>query len=253
MAHRLHYNNVIDATGVTFTESSEQTDLPSSNVATDLPSQVWRTGTSTALETLVIDLGSASTVTSCIIHNHTLTAGDSLIKIQGNATDSWGSPSVDETLTYAATTLYKVFTGGAYRYWRFTFTKASAGVTRDIGRIFLGAYVAPSKEPNRNGYKRKTVDRSLEQRTLGGQTYTWRRDSYRAPSLDFSSLDATQAAQLDALEAAVGTHKPWFFYLSGIHDTPIYCKLGSLFDPKVSGGVDGAYRWDYTLSLEEQI
>lgn len=253
MSVRLHYTNLIDATGVVFSETSEQTDLPSSNVANAHRSQVWRTGTSVALEAVVFDLLSAKAVTSVCVLDHTLLAGDSLIKIQGNATDSWGAPSYSNTLAWSADAIYAVFASQSYRYWRLTFTKASSGVTRDVGRIFLGVYTTLDRDPDFEGYEVETVDLSNTRRALGGQSYTWARDSYVSERYTFSKIAAAMKTQVEALTAAVGTHTPFFLYYDGAHTVPQYVKLSRLPKFPNAGGVAAALIWNTQIQTDEEL
>src|SRR3990172_264300 len=97
---RILYRNLIDASDVTIAASSEGSDLPAVNVAHPFRSRVWRTGTSIANEWIKFDLGSAMAVQAVILLDHTLTGADSLIRLQGNATDAWDAPAVEESLEY---------------------------------------------------------------------------------------------------------------------------------------------------------
>jgi hypothetical protein len=97
------------------------------------------------------------------------------------------------------------------------------------------------------------VDRSVTSRTLGGQTYTWQRDPYDRITVEFRDVTDAQKTETQTLADYVGTHTPWFFYMEGIHDTPVYVKFAELPRYQNSGGVSGAYYWDTELLLEEQI
>src|SRR5688572_1286488 len=121
---RFFYDNLIDYAATVITASSQNSAFPANNVANQLREKNWRTGTSTALESVTFDLGSAKSVTSCIVLDHDLTASDTLIKIQGHTSDSWGAPTIDETLTHSSGVISKTFAGASLRYWRFTFTKS---------------------------------------------------------------------------------------------------------------------------------
>jgi hypothetical protein len=256
MSTRLHYTNRIDASGVTISATSEQTDLPASNVANAQRTRVWRTGTSTATERIVFDFGSAVSITSVVLLDHTLTSGDAAagdIKVKFNTSDSWASPAASETLTYAADTIYKVFNSQSYRYAAVEFVKASAGVTRDIGRIYLGTYVTFDRDPDRGSLVEEPVDLSSSQMMAGGQTYTWARDTYRDVGMTFTLIDATEKGQIATLADAVGTHTPFFFYLTGIYDTPLYVRLKSRPRFPVTGGAEGGYLYDSDLKLIEQL
>jgi hypothetical protein len=255
---RIWYNNLIDLSGVTITASSyASASLTGQNVTHDHKSKVWRTGTSTAAETLTFDLGSAKAVTSIIVFNHTLTASDSLIKIQGNASDSWGAPSINQALTHA-TTINQTFASGTYRYWRFIFTKSAAGESRDIGRIFLGTY-EDIDDPDFDGLSPDPVDRTTKQRSIGGQVYSNVRSNYREVNVDFSGITTTQSGTVKTLSEYLGTGKSWFFQplTSGTGEVAeiYYVKFKRLPQREGDGvhGSDGLPAWKFSFEIEEEL
>ncbi|MEW6304696.1 MAG: hypothetical protein AB1705_14570 [Verrucomicrobiota bacterium] len=256
---RFFYDNLIDASGVVVTTSSEQSDLPAANVTHEHKAKVWRTGSSVALEYVVFDLGSAQSVTSCIIFNHTLLNTDTLIKIQGNSSDSWASPAVDETLTWSSGAIFKVFAGGSYRYWRFTFTKASAGVTRDIGRIFLGTYYTTTEQPDDDGLDIRPDDLSVTTVSRGGQEWTDARPQYRAFHVSFSAINSTQTDNFKTISDAVGEHTPFFVVIDETASTSLptgemlYVKFKKAVGRKVNSHDGSEYKWDVKMELKEQL
>ena len=251
---RIFYNNLIDADAVAISETSEVSTLPSSNVTDELRGKVWRTGTSTALEAVIFDLGSAQAVTSCIILDHTLTSGDSLIRIQGHTSDSWGSPSFSQTFTYAADILSAVFSTQTYRYWRFTFTKSAAGESRDIGRIFLGPYYETEEAPDYDGLDITEDDLSRKQVSLGGQEYTEQLERWRMVRCQFTHISQTMKDNLTTYARAVGQATSHFIQAasSSPFDTIYYVKLRNA--PKFGvKAMDSSAVWDTTLDYKEQL
>ena len=211
MSVRFLYNNLVDASTTVITSTGETTDLPDDNVQHPLRTKVWRTATSVALETITFDLGTAQSVQSFVALDHTLTSGDSLIKIQGHASDSWGAPTVNVTLAYNADTIAYYWTAAqSYRWWRFTFTKSASGETRDVGRIFLGGYYEATKNISFDGFQITPVDLSHTARSLGGQTYSDARSIYHEISANFDYVTNTQLEQFKTIAEAVGTHTPFF-------------------------------------------
>lgn len=251
---RLFYTNRIDATGVVITATSEVTTLPASNVVHEFREKVWRTGTSVALEAVVFDLGSALAVTGVILLDHTLTSGDSLIKLQGHTSDSWGAPAFSQTLTYAADIIAAVFSTQSYRYWRVTFTKASAGVSRDIGRIFIGTYHETEEAPDYDGLNITQDDLSREQTTLGGQVYTELQDEFRIVRCDFSMISQTMRDAIGTYVTAVKQSVAHFIQVasSSPFDGVYYVKLRTA--PKFGvKAMDTSAVWDTTLEWKEQL
>lgn len=251
---RIFFNNLIDAASVVITETSEVSTLPSSNVAHEFRELPWRTGTSVALEAVVFDLGSAQAVTSVIVLDHTLTAGDSLIKIQGHTSDSWATPDVDETLTWSSGAIAKVFSSASKRYWRFTFTKSAAGVSRDIGRIFLGTYYTTEDEPDYDGYSKETDDLSRKLKTLGGQTYTEDLPQFDKIKVEFSHIPNSMQTSLETYIAAVKESVSHFIQVgtSAPFNEYFYVKLAK--SPKADvAAMDATPTWNTALEYEEQL
>lgn len=253
---RFFYENLIDAP-VTMTPTSEAERLPVENIADALRGRPWRTGTASAGENVVIDLGSAQAVTAIILLAHTLTAGDTLIKIEGNAADSWGAPSFTQALTWSAGPIAAVFASQSFRYWRLSFTKSAAGETRDIGRVFLGTYYQTTDQPSWNGYAIDYSDLSRKLRTPSGQIYVARiATQQRLFKADFDQIPNSQADALRTLIAYVGESVSFFTQVDT--NSPLteflYLKLSK--SPKFGAqGVDetGSLAWNVTLEMEEAL
>lgn len=257
MSVRLFYTNLIDASGVAFSETSEQTNLPSSNVADEQISKVWRTGTSVAAEYVTVDLGSAQSATSAIIHNHTLSASDSSILVRGSTDNFAASNVLVGTFTYSTGTMTVTFGSASYRYWRILFTKASAGVTRDIGRIFIGTYT-DIQEPSYDGYEEGKPDRDVTITTAGGQTYCDSRTNGRSLKLMWDSATQTTKEAITTLRTAVTTCNTFFVQVDSAGPTdiavPWYVKLTKNPTCKVVA-CDSvtSYYWDVALDCQEQV
>lgn len=251
---RLFYTNRIDAEGVVITATSEVDTLPAENVADEFRKRVWRTGTSSALEAVVFDLGSAKAVTAVILLDHTLTSGDSLIKVQGHTSDSWGAPAFSQTLTHAADIIAAVFASQTYRYWRVTFTKSSAGESRDIGRIFLGTYDETDEAPDYDGLQTSPDDLSRRQTTIGGQEYVELIEQREVVKCDFTHISNTMKAALQTYIAAVGNAVSHFIQVatSSPFDTVFYVRMSNAPRFKVEA-MDASPVWGTSLEYKEQV
>lgn len=251
---RFFYDNEIDKTGVVFTPSSEISTLPASNVANELRTRVWRTGISTATETLVFDLGSAKAITAIILIDHTLTSGDSAIKVEANTANSWGAPAFTQTLTWASGTISQTFASQSYRYWRLSFTKSAAGESRDIGRIFLGTYYEAEHQPDYNGLKEETDDLARTQTSLGGQEYVERVNQRRMLTCEFSEIADTFITSLRTIFRSVGEGISFFVQVDTAAplNEIFYVKFGKSFRRQVDS-FDASYLWAITLDFREQL
>ena len=256
---RIYYDNVIDANGAIFTPTSYDSAYPADLLSNEQRSHGWKTGATVAAENVVIDLGAVPSVTiqSCILLDHDLLNTDSLIKIQGNATDSWGAPTVDETLTWASGIIAKNFTGAALRYWRLLFTKASAGVQRHIGRLFLGPYYTTTEGVS--NAKIKQQDLSQSQRTEGGQKWSDAQDSFREYELPFDAASNSQVDSIITFANAVGTFKSFFFQIdensaNAKLSERVYAKLKQKPEYTPNGfDSSGELAWNFQLEIEEQL
>lgn len=251
---RLFYSNLIDASGVVITPSSEVTTLPAENVAHEFRKRVWRTGSSTAAEYVVFDLLTAQAVTAIILLDHTLTSGDSSIILEGNTADSWGAPAFTTTLTYAADIISKTFSSQSYRYWRLKFTKSSSGAVRDIGRVFLGTYDETAEDPDYDGLDITEDDNGRSQSTIGGQEYNERQDPFRIISCKFTHISQTMKDQLASYVRTVRQSRPHFVQVATASpfDTIYYVKLRNA--PKFGvKAMDSSAVWDNSLEFKEQL
>lgn len=253
---RLMYSNLVDFSATAITAGSEASDLPASNVQHPHRGKVYRTGTAAAAEWVKFNLGTAQAVQCVILLDHTLTSGDSTIRLQGNATDSWGSPSVDETLTFNAGTLAKFLSAAqTYQWWRIIFTKASAGVTRDIGRIFLGPFIECTKSFRYGSPEILPVDLSEADRSLGGQTFSDIKPTYDEIKGEFYWIDDAQGTELKALADSVGTHTPFFLSIDPTnkpYDLLYYGKFKKLSAMKIEQA-GTAYRWSVGYEMAEEV
>lgn len=248
MAHtRLLWDNLIDS--ATLTASSEDSALPGINIANALRSKVWRTGTSTADEDIVIDHGSAKAITCVILLDHDLTAGDSDIVLEANATDSWGGPSFSQALTRVEGPIAAYFSSESYRYNRVAFTKSASGETRDIGRVFVGTYDAAPI----TGLQIRPKDLSKKSQSIGGQTFHDIRPIYDQIMLEMGVVTKAIYDLIKTMFETVGIHQSFFISIDNDVepvDWIYYVKAKSMpsFQPVVT-----TTHWRTSLSLDEQL
>ena len=138
---RALWNNLFD--NFTPSVSSEATNYGVENAQNISLDKVWRT-TDDATEYVTIDAGAGETLTidSIAILEHNLTNA-AVIKIQMNATDAWGAPSVDETITWReGIIMHYLAASSTYRFARLYFEDdANTDGYIEIGRIFECEYL----------------------------------------------------------------------------------------------------------------
>jgi hypothetical protein len=118
-----------------------------------------------------------------VILDHNFEAGGTY-KFQGNPIDSWGSPSLDETLTFNTGPIVKFFTQtGGNQYHRITATNV-LNPEVSIGRVFFGLYFEPDRE-FLAGFGKSIEDLSLLTENLNGQAFSDTRASVDNLALSF--------------------------------------------------------------------
>ena len=252
---RFFYDNLLDYAGVVLTPTSEVDTLPAENLKNELRKRVWRTGTSTGTERLVIDLGSAQAVTAFILLDHTLLNVDSGLLLEAHTSDSWGAPSFSQALTWADGTLAATFASQTYRYWRLSFTKSVSSQSRDIGRIFLGTYAETEHAPDFAGHDETLEDPSRKAKTLGGQTWTDLQEKFHVIVNEMTHVSQTLADQIRTIAEAVGQSISFFVQVdtSSPLNTVYYVKFRRAFGRSVVA-VDSGLVWDLAkLEFEEQL
>ena len=214
--------------------SEATTDLVDDNVVDDIPGKPWRSSTDTS-EWIKFDLGSAKQIKCVGIFNHNFTSG-ATVKLQANASDSWGSPTLDQTLTIATdedSVVLKsivVFVDQTLRWWRITIDDAAnADTFIQIGRVAGGVFY----EPTRNFNDKFAVvwnDPSERIRVPGAMTKARSRDRFRTIRVAFSYINQTETDKLSTIFTKVGMEKPLIISLDPT-DRPtkasIYCTMVS--------------------------
>ena len=205
---RILYDNEAYA-GRALTASSEATGYAVSQLENHIVARRWRaTGDSAEWAMWDAGAGNTITVTDCALNGHNFSSG-AVVKIQGNATDSWGSPSVDETITYNAEVMYKQFTGGAYRYWRVSIVDASNPDTYvEVGVIFFGEDLDLGDIIYRE-YAMQYEDTSIQAFTQTGQLYGDQGIVREIYNFQFPFID-TEKSSIDTWYDTVGKFRPWF-------------------------------------------
>lgn len=253
---RLFFDNLTDYAATVLTAASQDPYLPVGNLANALRKKIYRTGSSIADEYVDFDLGSAKSVSSIIILDHNFDPLNDEIFVDAS-TDNFVSSDVviaDEILI-ANGTVVATWNAVSYRYWRFGINKASAGVTRDIGRVFLGTYYEVTEQPDYDGVKWASNDPSVSTFSAGGQQYTDLKEHFDSLDLSFSTSPGAQVYQFESIFSAVGISTPFFVQVeqaAAPFNKVFYCTFNKSFQRGVKA-FDGSYFWDSTVSFREQI
>jgi len=204
---RFLWNNLFDDAVVS--ASSEESEFPVSNVKHRWHTRHWRS-TDVSSEWVKWDLGSVKDIKAFVLKYHNFTSGATL-KIQANSSDSWGSPPLDESLTYNAGHLVKFWDSAqSYRWWRVTIADAgnSDGYLR-VGRIFCGDYFSPQYNFT-NAYRKRLVDPSVKMYSAGGQISVSAKTHYRTWVYNFELIKTPDNQTFESIFDEVGQSLPYF-------------------------------------------
>ncbi len=227
---RLLWDNQIDDTDFTLTPSTAAANFPETNLQDQRLSEQWRM-TQITSQSLVIDAGVGNTITAtaAAIAAHNLTNG-ATITIQGNASDSWGSPTLDEAFAFDADLMVVFFDSAAFRFWRFELD--DAGNTESflrIGRMFLGTYLEIDNEPMRD-FNEEQLDSTRTQYSPTGQAYSDEGILLRQYSLTFAFLNQTEKNNLQTMFATIKRAKSLFMLIDATLTAAfpaLYCQIDS--------------------------
>lgn len=176
-------------------------------------------------EWLKVDMGSAQTVRTFILKLHWFTPS-ATIKIQGNATDSWSSPSVDVTVdVHRPLIVLQNFWDGtqSYRWWRVVMNAdydemdfrgdsdnvPYCQIRYKVGRIYVGNWW----EPSVNFAHSQVLEMHEEVkkfRSADGQIVTYRIPQYIKLRYDFKFLTEADIALFESMFAVTGKGVPLF-------------------------------------------
>ena len=256
---RFFWDNFIDHSAVNISATTEEAKLPVANLQHAHKKKLYRTTGAGTSETVLVDLGSAKAIDGSVFLNHTFDGSESAINIEGNASDSWGSPSFSEAVVMSGAdpSANKFSSAQTFQWWRFEFTKASAANVRDIGRMFLGDVFDTAINPSSNGFDDEAKEMSQEQRSIDGQTYSYIKDGFLKIRVSFSAMSLADAKQLKTIFDAVGSHTPLFIQVDptasdGIREVIHYVKFSKALKRKVHS-FDSELKWDINLEFEEQL
>lgn len=188
--------------------NSSTAQRPVSNVIDSRLTRVFRTVAAITTANIVFDMTAAVAVDCVAIAAHNITSG-ATIKLQGNATDVWTSPSVDETLSHDSDIITKVITSATYRYWRISIVDAANpdGYIQ-IGRAWIGeSFDTPGIAPT---VSVGDISSSVKSKSIGGQTYTDIRPKKHDFGVSIPSITYANRATFEDVLDTVDIGIPFF-------------------------------------------
>ena len=190
------------------TASSNTVLYPVQNVLDSRLTRQYRTDLATLAE-IVYDLGSALSVNTIEIANHNVSSSFTVLKLQANTSNSWGSPAFEINLTWLIGIIVADFPTETYRYWRIVIDDATNtdGFIK-VGRGWLGVGYNPLGISFNVNHRR--LSKSIKTVTPGGQTYLDKRYFYWLIKIKIPKITEEQHAKLVELFEIVDIGIPFF-------------------------------------------
>lgn len=164
-------------------------------------------------EWLKVDMGQTQAIKAFCFKKHNFQS-NAQVRIQGHASDAWGSPSVNQLLSLSADiTIYFWVTAQNYRWWRYYMQDASNpdGYV-ETGRCFAGGHFSPTVNCER-GYLTDFVDPSDVNFSDGGQITSSKKTKYEKTSYLFNYATAADLASFFEMFDELGRSGNLFFTL----------------------------------------
>jgi len=243
--------NQID--GVTTTPSTENLAYPVTNIVDTYGTQVFKFEGNTD-ENIVFDAGSGNTIdfNSIGIVNHNFTSS-ATITIQGNATDSWGSPSFSETVTWVDYLIYQFLSSAAsYRYARIRIQDATNTDNLQMGYFTIGTYLQMPGFTSDVKITDKTVGNSYI--TQSGQMGGAKNFSFRQITVSMEDFSNTQRQAIRTLVQTNGDFTPVLAVLwesDFSKELPLFCRLDGSRD--FGQRENQRNNWDTDFTLREVL
>ena len=191
------------------TANSVNINYPTTNILDNRLTRQFRTVDAITTAEIVWDAGAAVTVDSIGLNNHNISSGVTTLKIQGNATDAWGAPTIDETLTWSSGIITKQFTGDTLRYWRLQIIDAGNTDTYiSLGRVGLyDSFTLPDISPS-VGHTRQS--NSLKTIAVSGSAYLDKRYFNSIHSVRFPKVSHAEKANIITQFETIDIGVPFF-------------------------------------------
>jgi len=247
---RIAWDNEFDK--YTITANSEASGYPATNINQDFTLAKKSRTTGDTSENWLIDAGAGETITAtcAAIAGHNISSGATTIKIQGNAADSWGSPTVNQSITHATGMMIVFFSTQSLRFWRFLVEDASNPDTYiEIGRLFLGTYLDLANVIYR-AFPETIISTSDIDYTLTGQLYGDKGIQQKLYNFQLPYLTNTQKENLETMFETVDIVKPVFLTIDENDLTQIEPIYAAINDDLSFNHIIG-YKWNTTLAFKE--
>lgn len=248
------WNNLVTASGVTFTESSEATGHPAEHLASPARWKDWRSATDTVEQTMEVDLGSIQTVYAVAVVDATLFAGGALTL--GTKTTSGGSFVTEGTFVFPSfhpTGISVLWLEGKpVRYLLLTFTNPdTVSAYCQLGVLFVAGNLHRAARPVLPGAVFDVIDPSVQRRAIGGARSSVLRTKFHAYQGVFHLNTPTERDSLATMFDTVGATESCVLAVDP--DTPQMIAYGVLDRLSVQHRVGSIDHFDIPYAFVEDV
>lgn len=225
---RISYVNIFD--DCTIVVSSANANYPAVNLQHPHLSRSWR-GTGASVETITFLTSTLNP--DCAYLAGTNLSATAVVKIQGNATDVWTSPTVDITMSKVGDIYYSYSSSfAAMNYWRFSITDtANTDGYIEVGRAWIGANVTV-QGPGKS-FVEKRINTTKVSTTNSGQTYSNINYTYKSWEMAYPYWTNTEKGYIETFADAVDKSQPLFVQFADTGSNtlgPYYCIMTNDID-----------------------
>lgn len=186
------------------------------------------------------------------------------IKLQGNETENWSSPSYEITLGYDDEIMAKIVEltedglhTESLRYWSlYIQDQSNSQGYIEIGSAFLGDYIEPTTGAPQFPFTDNQIDRSNTIFSEGGQTFSDIREKTASFSFQWIGLTTTEKESINDFFSKSGTSNPFFIVMDedeAFSNRTNYYTRYVKFENAPSFSLSRPNNWSVTFNLREEL
>lgn len=184
-----------------------------------------------------------------------------VVKLQGNATDSWSSPAFNETLEWNEFSIASFNASGlhttALRYWRISIVdRDNTRGYLEISSLFLGDLLDITRGCPQFPLDIEEVDLSVNAQTMSASRFTTTLGKTSQIFLDWDFLTPAENEAIMDLFADVGVGYPFHIFIdpNEVFSTAFQRWVMQVtFDTPIKPKLDGPGRWSSPWQLIEDV
>jgi hypothetical protein len=240
-------DNLLTASGVTFSGDTDDSNFPHENIATGKPWEMMRFAAAGTDDYIAADLGSSQSADFCSIHFHNLDSGITVELRRGVA-----GATLVATMTKASPSFFSSFGSASDRYWRLKFVGTNSAAIY-IGEWWLGPKNTLTRSPD---WDWEIVYR-MPQRRLSGQSgvvlgHNLSPKRLRALRMNYKSLSDSQLDEhLDMLDNCAWGEEPLVVVPDSNRNWVILGKPGVEFGTTIQPHINQTGWWKHGMVLTE--